>query len=265
MPETPVLPSRPPRPISAVTHGVGLAGLAGSLAWIAIARWQHLDGPYAALVHLLAVGLPMILWSLMVDKVHRHPSTGIDWAHPRPARETLDISLTKLVGLWATFAVIGIIYATGRFYWRGNFAFAMWCFEWIAPALFLLSIPYVLWLDRRLVAPKDGAWMLGAWLAGQKGIEAEAIYAHLRAWGVKAFFLAFMLAVVPGGFGNFVRGDLSAVLHDPVALANWLITLMFVIDVAFATVGYMLTMRPLDAHIRSANPYAAAWMAGLIC
>lgn len=265
MSETPVLPSRPPRPASAVTQGVGLAGLAGSLAWIAIARWQHLDGPYAALVHLLAVGLPMILWSLMVDKVHRHPSTGIDWAHPRPARETLDISLTKLVGLWATFAVIGIIYATGRFYWRGNFAFAMWCFEWIAPALFLLSIPYVLWLDRRLVAPKDGAWMLGAWLAGQKGIEAEAIYAHLRAWGVKAFFLAFMLAVVPGGFGNFVRGDLSAVLHDPVVLANWLITLMFVIDVAFATVGYMLTMRPLDAHIRSANPYAAAWMAALIC
>ena len=40
---------------------------------------------------------------------------------------------------------------------------------------------------------------------------------------------------------------------------------MFVIDVAFATVGYMLTMRPLDAHIRTANPYAAGWMAALIC
>src|SRR3546814_9443470 len=26
-------------------------------------------------------------------------------------------------------------------------------------------------------------------------------------------------------------------------------------DVAFATVGYMLTMKPLDAHIRTANPY----------
>ena len=212
MPETPVLPSRPPRPISAVTHGVGLAGLAGSLAWIAIARWQHLDGPYAALVHLLAVGLPMILWSLMVDKVHRHPSTGIDWAHPRPARETLDISLTKLVGLWATFAVIGIIYATGRFYWRGNFAFAMWCFEWIAPALFLLSIPYVLWLDRRLVAPKDGAWMLGAWLAGQKGIEAEAIYAEVwqqKPEDVAKFFPKYY--TMPGEWspGDFNRPGLD--------------------------------------------------------
>ncbi|MDE8360950.1 hypothetical protein, partial [Klebsiella pneumoniae] len=28
---------------------------------------------------------------------------------------------------------------------------------------------------------------------------------------------------------------------------------------------YILTFRPLDSHIRSANPFAAAWMAALIC
>ena len=257
--------ARPPRPASAVSHGVGLAGLVGSVAWIAFARWRHLDGPYAALFHLLCAGMPMLLWSVLVDRVHRRPSTGIDWEHPRPYRETLDISLTKLAGLWATFGGIALIFATGRFYWQGIFLFAMNCLAWAAPALFLLSIPYVLWLDRRLVEPRDGAWMLGAWLTGQPGVEAEAIHSHLRAWAVKAFFLPFMLGVVPGGFGMFVRGDLSVVLHDPVALANWLITLMFLIDVAFATVGYMLTLRPLDAHIRSANPYAAAWAAALIC
>ena len=48
-------------------------------------------------------------------------------------------------------------------------------------------------------------------------------------------------------------------------LINWLITGMFVVDVMFATVGYALTMKPLDAHIRSANPYAAGWTAALIC
>ncbi|MET4895655.1 isoprenylcysteine carboxylmethyltransferase family protein [Sphingomonadaceae bacterium jetA1] len=254
-----------PRPVSAVGHGVGLAGLAGALGWIAAARWLHLGGPYAALVNLVAVGGPMILWSLLVDKVHRRPSTGIDWTTRRPMRATLDISLTKLAGLWMTFALIGAIYATGRFYWQGNFAFAMWCLGWAAPFLFLGSIPYVLWLDRHLVEPRDGAWMLGAWLTGQPGVEPEAIYEHLRAWGVKAFFLAFMIAALPAGFGQFVRGDVSVALRDPVALANWLITLMFVIDVTFATVGYILAMRPLDAHIRSANPYAAAWMAALIC
>ncbi|MFM5913623.1 MAG: methyltransferase family protein, partial [Chakrabartia godavariana] len=52
---------------------------------------------------------------------------------------------------------------------------------------------------------------------------------------------------------------------DPVALASWLISVMFVIDVAFATVGYLLTMKPLDAHIRTANPHMQGWVAALIC
>ena len=77
--------------------------------------------------------------------------------------------------------------------------------------------------------------------------------------------LAFMVSIVPGGFRNVVLADFGMIQDNPVALANWLITLMFVIDVAFATVGYLLTMKPLDAHIRSATPYAAGWAAALIC
>ena len=46
---------------------------------------------------------------------------------------------------------------------------------------------------------------------------------------------------------------------------TFLIALLFLIDVAFATVGYVLTFRPLDSHIRSANPYAQGWVAALIC
>ena len=254
-----------PRPPSAVSGATGLAGLAGVLGWVAVARTFGMDGPYAALVNLLACGLPMIAWSLLVDKVHRRPSTGIDWCLRRPWRETLDGSLVKLAGLWATWGGIALIYATGRFYWQGNFAFAMWCFTAAAPALLLLSVPYVLWLDRYLVDPRDGAWHLGAWLCGQAGVEPEAIYAHLRSWAVKGFFLAFMLAIVPPGFGDFVRRDPAGIWGNPAALTNWLVTFMFTIDVAFATVGYVLTFRPLDSHIRSANPFAAAWAAALIC
>jgi protein-S-isoprenylcysteine O-methyltransferase Ste14 len=50
-----------------------------------------------------------------------------------------------------------------------------------------------------------------------------------------------------------------------VALASTCITFMFLVDVAFATAGYILTFRPLDSHIRTANPYAGAWAAALIC
>ncbi len=255
-----------PRPTSAVSTGCGLAGLAGLLCWVGVARWYGMDGPYAALVNLAACGLPMMLWAVLVDKVHLNASTGIDWSSAKPWRETIDISLTKLAGLWLTWAGIALIYGTGRFYWQGNFAFAMWCFGYAAPILFVASIPYIILLDQRATDPRDGCWALGAWLMGlDEAVDREAIFNHLRSWGVKTFFLAFMLAIVPGGFGDFVRGDLSRVLHDPVALANWLITFMFVIDVAFATVGYILAMKPLDSHIRTATPYAAGWMAALIC
>ncbi len=253
-----------PRPPSAVSHGVGIAGLVGLMAWLIVAEWVRMDGPYAALIGLVACALPMVGWSLLVDKVHRNPTTGIDWAAARPWADTRDVSLTKLAGLFVTWGGIAVIYGIGRFYWEGNFAFAMWCFGWGMPIVAVIAVPYVLWLDRYLVEPRDGAWHLGAWLTGQGGVEHAAIYGHLRSWAVKAFFLAFMLAVVPGNYGGFVRTDLAG-LRDPVALAQWLIALMFVIDVGFATVGYILTLRPLDAHIRSANPFAAAWTAALMC
>ena len=105
-------PKTDPRPRSAVSHGAGLSGLVGVLVWLGIARRYGMDGPYSALVNVLACGLPMVAWSLLVDKVHRNASTGIDWSAGKPWRETLDTSLTKLAGLWATWAAIAVIVVT---------------------------------------------------------------------------------------------------------------------------------------------------------
>ena len=49
-----------PRPASAVSTGVGIAGLAGLLAWVAVARWFKMDGPLSALTNLVACGVPMV-------------------------------------------------------------------------------------------------------------------------------------------------------------------------------------------------------------
>ena len=122
-----------PRPRSAVSHGVGLVGLAGLLLWTAAARAFNLTGPGWAVVALIACAVPMVLWSLLVDKVHLNPSTGIDWSSPRAWRDTVELSLTKLAAFWVTWVGIATIYFMGRFYWTGNFAFAMWCFTNAAP------------------------------------------------------------------------------------------------------------------------------------
>jgi protein-S-isoprenylcysteine O-methyltransferase Ste14 len=254
------------RPRSAVSTGVGLAGLAGLAVWLVVAAAFRMDGPLAALSTVVACGLPMVIWSLAVDRVHRNTSTGLDWSRPlRPWRETIDISLVKLTGLWATWGLIAIVYCLGHWYWNGGYRFAMATLQTLMPGLLAVSLPYIFWIDRRLVEPRDGAYALGHFLLGQGPADRAALADHFRAWTVKGFFLAFMLSIVPGNYAEFIGTPIDQLGRGPVEVARWLIALMFLIDVAFATVGYVLTLRPLDAHIRSANPYLGGWVAALIC
>ena len=260
-----------PIPASAVSHGVGLAGLVGLAGWylVSVLHVPRIDGPYAAVVAVLACGLPMLLWSLLVDRVHRRPSTGIDWGRTPAAAAAAglrDVSITKLVGFWSTWAIIAGVYCLGRWYWQGPYLFAMSVLAALVPLLLLGSIPYVVWLDRRLVEPRDGAWHFGLWLTGRAHrADRHALAGHARAWAVKGFFTAFMISTVPGNWAAAVDMDMTRLPGDPLALTAWLVRIAFLVDVAFATVGYLLTMRPLDSHIRSADPHAAGWTAALIC
>ena len=257
-----------PCPPSAVGHGVGLVGLLGLGVWTLVARRYGMDGPYAGFAAVVACGLPMVLWSLLVDKVHRNASTGIDWRGPaRPWREVIDISLVKIAGLWATWLAIAIFYCVARWYWSGNYRFSMDLFMAAAPWLLAFSIPYVLWIDRRLVDPKDASYAFGQWVIGGAAgrPDREQVANHARAWMVKGFFLAFMLSIVPGNFASVVDWRIDHAFANPVNLTAFLIAVMFMIDVCMATVGYLLTCKPLDSHIRSANPALGGWVAALIC
>ncbi|MDE2301126.1 MAG: DUF1295 domain-containing protein, partial [Sphingomonadales bacterium] len=131
--------------------------------------------------------------------------------------------------------------------------------------LLALSVPYVLWLDRHMIEPRDGAWHFGALLIGREPCDREAVLAHLRGWAVKGFFTAFMISILPAGFARIVTMDSAGFGRDPVETCSWLIEAMFLVDVQIAMVGYVLTLRPLDAQIRSANPLLAGWVAALIC
>jgi protein-S-isoprenylcysteine O-methyltransferase Ste14 len=257
-----------PCPQSAVSHGVGLVGLAGLFIWTAIAWHYDMDGPHAGVAAVVACGVPMVLWSIFVDKVHLRPSTGIDWNRaPRSLKEHADISIVKLVGLWVTWGGIAAFYFLARWYWTGNYPYAMSLFMVAGPALVVLSIPYVFWLDRRLVEPRDASYAFGQWVLGSgAGTPAPGEVAkHVRAWAVKGFFLAFMLSIEPSNFIGVIEWRNQDMFASPPAFAAFMFTLLFMVDVAMATVGYVLTLKPLDAHIRSANPLLAGWVAALMC
>ncbi|TRD10516.1 DUF1295 domain-containing protein [Erythrobacter insulae] len=273
--------SEPPK--SDVSAGVGLAGLFGLFGWIAFCRAFPLiaetfgfsgafsaergvlSGPYAALASMLFTAGPMAMWSLVVDRVHLRPSTGIDWSLKRSVAEVLPVSVVKIAGIWATFAVLAGLYALGRWYWDGSYLFAMEVLSVAVVPLIVLAVPYIIWLDRFMVDPKDSTWHFGAMLIGREEWDAEAIKKHWRAWIIKGFFGAFMISILPGGFAFVVEANLDLIARNPVELGMLLISLLFVIDVQIGTVGYLFTLRPLDAHIRSGNPFLAGWLAALLC
>jgi protein-S-isoprenylcysteine O-methyltransferase Ste14 len=267
---------------------VGLVGLLGLFAWIMFCRSYPaiadslglsgglssergvLSGPYASLAAMLFTAVPMALWSVLVDKVHRRPSTGIDWSLARPVAEILPLSVVKLTGLWATWAILAGFYGLGRWYWDGSYLFSMEVLTLAIVPMVALSIPYVIWLDRYLVTPRDATWQFGAFLLGGGVIgrdnwDTAQIAKHWRAWIIKGFFGAFMISILPGGFAYVVEANPAQLLGNPVEFIMLLVTLMFVIDVQIGTVGYLLTLRPLDSHIRSGNPFLAGWLAALIC
>ncbi len=267
------------RPESDVSAGVGFAGLLGLALWLLFCRnyagfaealsipgpREPLSGPYAALAALLFTSGPMVAWSLFVDKVHLRASTGIDWSNPRTIADIRHISMVKLIGLWATWAIIAGLYCLARWYWDGRYLFAMEVLGAAIVPLVILSVPYVLWLDRVMVNPRDHSWHFGAMLLGREAYDPDEVKKHWRSWIIKGFFIAFMISILPGGFAYVVNVNYAQIQGDPVRFAWFFIELLFLIDVQIGTVGYLVTMRPLDAHIRSGNPYLAGWLAALLC
>ena len=110
-----------------------------------------MSGPHAALVGRLVAALPMALWSVVVEKVHRRPSTGLDWSLGRTRQPDRADTLIKLIGLWATWAIIAALYCLCRWYWSGNYLFSMRVLGYAAIPLMVLSVPYVFWIDRYMV------------------------------------------------------------------------------------------------------------------
>ncbi len=288
LPSAKGLPKRLPK--SDVSSGVGLAGLLGLFVWILFCRtfpliaeaiglegqYGVLSGPYAALTAMIFTAGPMAIWSLLVDRVHLRPSTGLDWNLKRSVQAAMPTATIKIVGLWATWAIIAALYCVCRWYWDGQYLFAMEVLGFAILPMVVLSVPYIIWLDRFMTQPKDATWHFGAMLCQGFGLmprpdtdgaafDREAVKKHWRAWIIKAFFGAFMISILPPGFAYIVEATPAQIISNPVEFGMLLITLLFVIDVQIGTVGYLFTLRPLDAHIRSGNPFLSGWLAALLC
>jgi len=258
---------RPPlvRPASVVSTATGFVGIGATVALLALFIGSDLALNAQVLILLVALIASMALWSILVDRVHRNPSTGLDFSAPRPLSETLATTKVKLAGLYATWAVIALLYFSFRTYRDADYNLYFGVLLGLGPVILTAAIVYVFYVDRYMRDPHDTLWHAGQWVLGRDGTDPEMLREHARSWTIKGFFLALMFAGTPGQLTFVTDVSLANILANPADAALWAIELMFLFDVSYALIGYVVTSRLLDAHIRSSNPYASAWVYALIC
>ncbi len=253
-------------PRSEVSSATGWVGAAALAALVVVAILADLSAAAAALLFLAGTALAMVLWDLLVEKVHCRTSTGLDFSLERSADELIPIVVTKSLGLFGTWGMIGLVYFAVKYYAGESFTFYFLLLKMLLPGLIMIAPVYLWATSRRMIEPRDGLWQFGRLLAGHlEDIDRPTIENHLRSWGVKAFFLAFMMSILPAVAYPVVHLDPPSLLTDPTALPIFLVRLLFLVDVCLGTIGYILTLRPLDSHIRTANPFLGGWVAALIC
>ena len=187
---------------------------------------------------------------------------GIDWH--APADPSYSRFAVKLVGLWTTLAVIALIYGVIPEYGATLFDPFYAMLAKAIPVFLLVSPAYFWWADGRMRAPRDGYWHVGALVLGWTDrVTLSKLRQHALGWTVKAFFLPLMFAYFHGNIINFRTADFSSL--DLMGWHHFFYNLLILVDLGVIVVGYALTVRIFDNHIRSTEPTWSGWLPAIIC
>lgn len=173
----------------------------------------------------------------------------------------------KLLGLTATFLAIAGAYWAFPVYRSGQDQALRALLAIIGPALFLLTPVYVWITDSRMSEPRDGCYMAGLAVTGRwTEIDRPLLSQYLLGWTVKAFFLPLMAGYALADTAWFLAFDPNKGYGSgPYGWYEFLYRFVFFADVLWATLGYGLTLRLFDTHIRSTEPTLAGWIVCLAC
>ncbi len=185
--------------------------------------------------------------------------------------------LIKLLALYSIYSFIALVYWLFPEY-QGSFYQPFWdILIPVIPWLVILAIPYFFIVDARLdqaegsyhaegsYQAEDSYYLFGLWLLRRQEFDKKIIYQLFLGWLVKLFFLPLMVVYFTGNISSIVNNQNMAQLFSFQGSYNVLWLLFFTVDLAFTCVGYVLTLRILDSHIRSTEPTALGWGSALIC
>ncbi|MEM7121734.1 MAG: isoprenylcysteine carboxylmethyltransferase family protein [Pseudomonadota bacterium] len=252
---------------ASVTNGwVCLAGLGAVAAGLVVMTWLEVATIWATAVALVLVALPMALGDLLVLKVHRRPTSGLNGPDVPSGPPNVARVATKLLGLAVMVALLAVFYWAMPIYGRDFYAPFITLATWSLPLVVVLTVPYVIWIDRRMTEPEDGAWQWGQLCLGRwRRRDGQALKTFVLGWVIRAFFLPLMVSA----FYDVIAWVMSNPVGGGFENAFWAVTWFFKValfaDLAFVAIGYVLTLRLLDNHIRSVNPLVIGWLVALVC
>jgi protein-S-isoprenylcysteine O-methyltransferase Ste14 len=218
----------------------------------------------AVTVCLLSLTIPIILLEFIFLKPFLRSSTGLNFSLKQPWN--FDRILIKLLGFYVTLVLVAFVYWLFPEY-HTRFYNHYWKFlRLILPPLLLGAVPYFILIDHYMVEPNDGYWHVGIAVLGQwSKVNRRILGQHLLGWLVKLFFLPLMFTYLVSKITYFRTLDIDTVFNNFNAFYNFAYSIIFGIDLAFVTVGYILSLRIFDSHIRSAEPTLLGWFVAIEC
>lgn len=218
----------------------------------------------SAMTIMASVATAVCLVDVAWLKVHRSPSTGINWAHNQPSVRR---SAVKYLGLLGSMGFVGGLYWLLPHYRGSTYTTFFHLLALIVPVWLVVAVPYLYWLDRHMLQPHCGYWQMGMALLGRWGLANQrALGQHVLGWLIKGFFFPLMFTYMCNDLIRFMTYDMAQ--FSKPGFQPWfdaLYSLLYFIDVGLVTVGYLLSLRITDTHLRSAEPSMLGWVVALVC
>jgi protein-S-isoprenylcysteine O-methyltransferase Ste14 len=251
-------------PKSATLFAIGLAGVLVYFITIYFLRKFAVDTFWGAVISMGTVSLSMILLEkIYLQKEHRY-SSGINFL--KPNKINYNRVLIKLLGLYGTIGLAALFYWIFPEYSTGFYTNYYRLVKLLLPVILMGSIPYFFLLDKYMAEPCDSYWHAGnVFLLRFSKVDKSIIKHHFLGWLVKVFFLALMFTYLMNNTNYLMNNDFSTAKNEFPLFYDYMYNLLYSIDLLFVTVGYLLTLKIFDSHIRTTEPTLFGWVVALHC
>ncbi|WP_300032756.1 isoprenylcysteine carboxylmethyltransferase family protein [uncultured Roseobacter sp.] len=251
-------PGPPPSVTRQTTGMLGVLGFSLSLYFLSKAGFDRVN---ATVIAMIGTALPMLLHELVFLKAHRQPSAGLQGftlrGHEPANWERICI---KLLGLWGTLGLIAFAYWLFPEYARDLYLpFWTFCRDY-ALAFVFLSTVYFWLIDKWQKEPEDEYFVVGQMFIGKRNTASgEEIRRHFLNWIIKGFFLPLMFVYFASSVQFLINEPIGNAFNNFRMFVRYVSKFAVGLDLAIATIGYILTIRLANAHIRTPNNLFWGW------